>query len=74
MIPKNSHLHRLVLAAIDRAISIDPQARHPRIPVNRVTDRVMLSARLNGDDRSSVMGEVCAAALHRGYVVEFEVE
>jgi hypothetical protein len=73
MIKEDKHLHMLVLAAIDKAIECDPAARHPRVPVNRVTNNVMLSAHLQGDDRSSVMGEVCAAALHRGYVVEFEV-
>lgn len=74
MITEKEHLHRLVLTAIDRAVSFDPHARHPRVPVNRVTDKVLLSAHLTGEDRSTVMGQVCTAALNRGYVVEFEVE
>jgi hypothetical protein len=74
MIKQDNDLERLVREAVDRAILSDPKARHPCVRVHRIADEVMLAARLRSDDRSSVLGEVCNAALRRGLVVEFEVE
>lgn len=74
MISENKHLHTVITTAMNAAIAFEPHARHPRVPVNRVTSNVMLSAHLGSEDRSSILGEVCTAALQCGYVVEFEVE